>query len=79
MWFRGLRVRFPLVTLNGYVVPQFEINMKTAIIVVVMWYLVLEFWVRNAENKSKAFEEERQKELDKRRKEREEWAKRYRY
>lgn len=52
--------------------------MKVAIIVVVMWWLVLELWVRNAEHTSKQFEEERRKELERKRREREEWAKKYR-
>lgn len=58
---------------------QLEIDMKTAIIVIAMWYFVLEFLVRNAEYKSKSFEEERQKERERKQREREEWAKRYRY
>ena len=52
--------------------------MKLAIIILVMWYFVLEFWVRNAEQNSKEDEEARRQELLKKAHEREEWAKRYR-
>jgi hypothetical protein len=52
--------------------------MKLAIIILVMWYLVLNFLVSNAEQKSKADEEARRQELLKKAHEREEWVKRYR-
>jgi hypothetical protein len=52
--------------------------MKLAIIILVMWYFVLEFWVRNIEQKSKADEEVQRQELLKKAREREEWVKRYR-
>jgi hypothetical protein len=51
--------------------------MKLAIIIVVLWYLILQLWVRNAEQKSKAREEMRKRELLKKIREREEWVKRY--
>jgi uncharacterized membrane protein len=52
--------------------------MKLAIIILVMWYLVLQFWVKTAEHKSKTFDEEREKERMRKIREREEWVKRYR-
>ena len=52
--------------------------MKLAIIILVTWILVLEFWVQNAERKSKTDEEVRRQELLRKAREREEWAKRYR-
>ena len=55
-----------------------EIYMKLAIIILAMWCVVLEFWVQNAERKSKVAQEERRKELERKVREREEWAKRYR-
>ncbi len=51
--------------------------MKLAIIMVAIWALVLEFWVRNVEQKSKADKEARRQELLRKAREREEWAKRY--
>ena len=56
----------------------FEIDMKLAIIILAMWCAVLEFWVWNAEQKDKVLKEERQRELERKAREREEWAKRYR-
>jgi hypothetical protein len=52
--------------------------MKLAIIIIAIWCLVLEFIVHSAERKSKTFHEERQRELERKAHEREEWAKRYR-
>lgn len=52
--------------------------MKLAIIMLVMWYLVLEFWVWRAEQKSKADEEARRQELLKKAREREAWVKLHR-
>jgi hypothetical protein len=52
--------------------------MKLAIIILATWVLVLEFWVQNAERKSKTDEEARRQELLKKAREREEWVKRYR-
>jgi hypothetical protein len=52
--------------------------MKLAIIILATWILVLEFWVQNAERKSKTDEEARKQELLRKAREREEWAKRYR-
>lgn len=51
--------------------------MKTAIIVLVVFYLVLQVWIYNVEQKSKADLERQQQELLKKTREREKWAKKY--
>lgn len=52
--------------------------MKTAIIVLVIFYFVLQVWIYSAEQKSKADEEARRQELLKKAREREAWANRHR-